>query len=185
MTPCCCWIPTHASQPRPPGELAPKRKQLAVPRGSPQGRLNFACSVKKLFALPGRLALLHFKVAVYVCLARLPGVLSLCPQIRHPPGCLLYSGHTVLSAHSLVFEGPDSPDCTRWVSAGIQVESEPQALSGTNANVKGLVLVLILGTFSQLEVLMHQGMEKKGKEKPWFREPEEASPLSSAPTKKL
>lgn len=84
-----------------------------------------------------------------------------------------------LSAHSLVFEGPDSPDCTRWVSAGIQ------ALPDTNANVKGLVLVLILGTFSQLEVLMHQGMEKKGKEKPWFWEPEEASPLSSAPTKKL
>lgn len=90
-----------------------------------------------------------------------------------------------LSAHSLVFEGPDSPDCTRWVSAGIQFESEPQGLSGTNANVKGLVLVLILGTFSQLEVLVHQGMEKKGKEKPWFWEPEEASPLSSAPTKKL
>lgn len=63
-------------------------------------------------------------------------------------------------------KGPDCPDCIQWTCAEVQVEPEPQALSSTSA--KGLELVLILGNFSQLEELMHQGMEKKGKEKLWL-----------------
>lgn len=94
------------------------------------------------------------------------------------------SSLTPSSAHSLVFEGPGCPDCIQWASAEVQVEPEPQVLSGTSVNAKAGT-GSDSGTFSQLEVLMHQGMEKKGKEKPWFWEPEETCPLSSAPTKKL
>lgn len=97
MTPCCWWIPTHASKSRPPGELAPETKAAGCAQRTPsrKAELHLACSVNKLFIHPELLASLHFKVAVYVCLAKLPGVLSLCPQICHPHGCLLYSGHTV------------------------------------------------------------------------------------------
>lgn len=108
---------------------------------------------------------MHSKVAVYVCHARLSGVLSLCPRVCHCLSSLLYSGHT--NAHSLVCDGPD---CIHWTSAEVQVGPEPQALSATNAT--GLGLVLSRENFSQREVLVHQGMEK-GKEKPHFWEPEE------------
>lgn len=87
------------------------------------------------------------------------------------------------NARSLVSEGSDCPDCTQWTRAEVCVESEPQALPSTST--KGLGLLLILGNFSQLEVLMCQGMEKKGKEKLRFWQLKETCPLLSAPTKKL
>lgn len=96
MTPWCWWIPTHVSQSRPQESLLPK-KHLAVLRGIPQGRLNFTLPApsKRSSSSQSSLPSLHFKVAVYVCHARISGVLFLCSQVCHPPGCLSYSGHTV------------------------------------------------------------------------------------------
>lgn len=161
----------------PQDSLLPKKSSWLCSKG-PQESLTFT-----LLALhPPRASCSHVLQGGSVCLP--------CKTLRSPfsvpsslslPYSLLYSGHT--NAHALVCEGPGCPDCIQWISAEVQKELEPQTLCATNA--KGLGLVLSLGNFSQTEVLVHQGMEKKEKEKPQSWEPRETCHLSRVPTKKL
>lgn len=145
------WIPTHASKSRQKQrQLAPPKKNAAScaqRKPSRQSDLYLTCSIQKLFILPRLHAPMRSKVAAY----------SAMHDSQESSLCALESV-IVLALSCTVDTQCDGPDCTQWTSAEVQVGSEPQALSATNAT--GLGLVLSLGNLSQREMLVHRGMEK-------------------------